>query len=481
MPDSPPLAIVIVQHVARDRPSLASELLADYTSMHLSEVNDEPVVQPGHVYLIPPGKYLRISGGRLQMSPMEGPRTPPITIDYFLRSLAHDQNHCSVGVILSGSGSDGVLGIKAIKEAGGFVIAQNVDSAEQTGMPESAIRTGLVDRILAPEEIPNVLVHLAHHDYVCKTSASETFASSELEAGTASEDPEKELEAIIAIVCQKTGRDFSSYKHATLVRRTRRRMCLHHTDSLPRYAEILEQSEAEVRSLSRDLLISVTDCFRDREAWEELAQSVIPRIVESKDGSSLDGAKNQLHNTVRIWVPACATGEEAYTVAMLALDEIRQQQKLIRLQVFASDIDKAAIQVAREGRYRSFPANIELPKMSQTIQTSARIAIVDDHGIVRFGYSQLINQQPTMKVCGSAATEQQGFQLIKSELPDLAIVDLSLHQGDGLDLVRSLAQHTPSVKALVISAHDERLREFIFVPLKVAREDGPVFPECMPA
>ncbi|MEP3927310.1 chemotaxis protein CheB [Rhodopirellula bahusiensis] len=354
MPDDPPLAIVVIQHLARDRESLAPELLAKYTSMHLSQVDDEPLVKPGHVYLIPPGKYLRIGDGHLHLSHMEGPRAPLVTIDYFLRSLAEDQGQCAVGVVLSGSGSDGSLGIKAIKEAGGFVIAQDIETAEQTGMPESAIRTGLVDTILPPEKIPDALLHLAQHDYVCLTSKAVESTPDDPEKDSSddlNEDPDQGLDAILAVVRDKTGRDFSSYKYATLIRRSRRRMCLHHTDSFQRYVQILSEDETEVRSLARDLLISVTDFFRDREVWDELAKRAIPGIVASKDGSSTDGRKNESQNTVRIWVPGCATGEEAYTVAMLAMDEIRQQDKQCQLQVFASDIDRAALQTAREGRY----------------------------------------------------------------------------------------------------------------------------------
>ncbi len=399
MPADPPLAIVIVQHLARDRPSLAPELLAKYTSMHLRQVDDEPVVRPGHVYLIPPGKYLRVSSGRLHLSQMEGPRGAPVTIDYFLRSLAQDQGHRAVGAILSGSGSDGVLGIKAIKQAGGFVIAQQVDSAEQTGMPESALQTGLVDRSLTPEEIPEVLVQLAQHDYVCEPSPAGSSEPLDIPREAAADDPQRGLEAILAVVREKTGRDFSSYKHATLVRRSRRRMCLHHTDSFARYAEILEQDETEVRSLARDLLISVTDFFRDREAWEELAQAVIPQIVASKDGSSSAGDKNQPANTVRIWVPGCATGEEAYTVAMLTLDEIRQQQQPVRLQVFASDIDKGALQVAREGRY---PTSIAADVSSQQLEQYFSLHDGDVHyqvhqqlrDVVTFAEQDLIGDPP---------------------------------------------------------------------------------------
>ena len=167
MPEQPGIALVIIQHLAPDKPSLAPELLARYTKMVVRQVTDEPMVQPGHVYIIPPGKLLSISGGRLRLTEMDGPRRAPIAIDYSFRALAKDQHECAVGVILSGSGSDGTLGVKAIKEAGGLVLVQEVGTAKHSGMPEQAIRSGVVDQVLAPEAMPEVLVRFASHDYVC--------------------------------------------------------------------------------------------------------------------------------------------------------------------------------------------------------------------------------------------------------------------------------------------------------------------------
>ena len=361
MPDESGVALVVVQHLARDKPSLAAELLSKYTKIRVRQVDDEPIVQPNHVYLIPPGKYLGIVGGRLKLSQMEGPRRAPIAIDFFLRALAKDQRQRAVAVILSGTGSDGTLGVKAIKQAGGLVLAQDIDSAEHSGMPESAIASGVVDQVLSPEQIPAALIRFAEHDYIRENTpppgehigtdapASEQDNSSESNIQPAG------LTAIIDMLRSHGKRGFSNYKEATLLRRTRRRMCLHHVDSIDEYLDLLKTRPDEINALASDLLISVTDFFRDREVWDELADKVIPEIVQSKSNDE----------PIRAWVAGCATGEEAYTVAILFLDEIRKQRKSNRLQVFASDIDKIALQQARNGHY---PISIEADVTPQRIK-----------------------------------------------------------------------------------------------------------------
>ncbi len=355
MPDKSGVALVIIQHLARDKQSLAPELLSKYTKMEVHQVHDEPTVQPNHVYIIPPGKYLSIVGGRLMLTKMEGPRRAPIAIDFFLRALAKDQQQRSVAVILSGTGNDGTLGVKAIKQAGGLVLAQNLDSAEHSGMPESAIASGVVDQVLSPEQIPAALVRFAEHDYIREETPPLVEQVEMDEASDTSNNPNSiseanvqpaGLSAIIDVLRKHSKRDFSSYKEATLLRRTRRRMCLLHVDSVDEYLDLLKANSSEIDALGADLLIGVTDFFRDRDVWEELASKVIPEIVQSKSTDE----------PIRAWVAGCATGEEAYTVAILFLDEIRKQRKSNRLQIFASDIDKIALQQARNGRY---PISIE--------------------------------------------------------------------------------------------------------------------------
>ncbi len=361
MPDDSGVAIVIVQHLARDKPCLAPELLSKYTKMDVRQVHDEPLVQPNHVYIIPPGKYLSIVGGRLKLSEMEGPRRAPIAIDFFLRALAKDQRQRAVAVILSGTGSDGTLGVKAIKLAGGLVLAQDIDSAEHSGMPESAISSGVVDQVLSPEQIPAALVRFAEHAYIREDTQPlgeevETDAPAREQDNTSESNIQSAgLAAVIDVLHSHGKRGFNNYREATLLRRTRRRMCLHHVDSIDDYLDLLKTNPNEIDALASDLLISVTDFFRDGEVWEQLADKVIPEIVQSKSTAE----------PIRVWVAGCATGEEAYTVAILFLDEIHKQRKSNELQVFASDIDKIALQEARDGRY---PISIEADVTTRRIK-----------------------------------------------------------------------------------------------------------------
>ena len=367
MPPQPNVALVVVQHLARDKPSLASELLAKYTTMEVRQVRDEPTVKPNCVYIIPPGKYLGIVDGRLKLLSMKGPRCAPVAIDYFFRALSKDQRQRAIGVILSGTGSDGTLGIKAIKEAGGFVIAQEPSTAEYDGMPQSAIATGLVDQILTPEKIPEAIIQFAKHSYFCDPAAPGT--ESESIAAIAEDDAADRdvsadgLEAVLALLHQHGNRDFRNYKRATLLRRTQRRMCLHHLDRLADYLDFLREHPAEIESLAKDLLISVTDFFRDGEAWEALAAQVIPNIVNAKKAIPSD--TNGVEKSVRVWVPGCATGEEAYTIAMLFLDELSEQHLSCKLQIFASDVDTSALQYARAGRY---PISVEADISHERLQ-----------------------------------------------------------------------------------------------------------------
>ncbi|GAA5509963.1 chemotaxis protein CheB [Novipirellula caenicola] len=368
MPDQPNVAMVIVQHLAQNLPSHAAELLAKYTSMTLHRAGDSMIVEPNCVYFIPPGQYLEIEGGRLRLQSMQARSTVPVVVDRFFRALAKDQHRCAVGVILSGTGSDGTLGIKAIKEAGGFVIAQDPNTSEYEGMATSAIETGMVDQVLSPAEIAAAITHFAKHPYL-KSSRSPSRAavspSDQEDLGGFSEGISKQtLETIVSLLRKHSRYDFRDYKEGTLLRRIRRRMCLQQIVRVSQYLNYLENHPEELSALSKDLLISVTDFFRDANVWKELAEQVIPSIVASKfaEHEVVDGNANL--SQIRVWIPGCATGEEPYTVAMLFLDELSKQQKECRLQVFASDVDKDALAYARAGRY---------PQSIQADVTRARI------------------------------------------------------------------------------------------------------------
>ena len=345
MPEDPGVAIVIVQHLDPTRRSLTAELLAKHTKMRVHEVHDDPYVRPNGVYVIPPDKYLSISEGTLHLSEPDRPRGARMAIDFFLRSLALDQKQRAVGVILSGTGSDGTLGVKAIKAAGGLVIAQDLASAEHDGMPFSAIDTGVVDHILAPDQIPDVLVSYARDPYARAEPTS--LLSDEDEDDQEPQDDG--LGAVIAVLRAHTKHDFRNYKEKTLVRRTRRRMCLLHMDAYDRYLDFLRTHPAEIEALVKDLLITVTDFFREPEAWEEMRKLVIRPLIEKKDGDE----------PIRVWTPGCSTGEEPYSMAIVILEELMRAEKTNPLNLFASDIDRDAIAFARAGRYpKSIAADV---------------------------------------------------------------------------------------------------------------------------
>ena len=330
----PGMAFVIVQHLAPDHKSILSELIQRYTRMAVHEVTDGMVVRPNCAYIIPPGHDMALLNGSLQLLKITAARGQRLPIDYFFRSLAQDQRERAIGIILSGTGSDGTLGVRAIKEENGMVIVQTPESAEFDGMPRSAIATGLVDYELPPAEMPPKLVAYAEHlvgrrpiDVIPRTEA------------------ETSLKKIFLLLRTQTGHDFSLYKPTTINRRIERRMALHQIDRLESYVAYLLKNPKEVEALFHDLLINVTRFFRDPDAFAALEHEVIPRLFEEHP----EGLP------VRVWVPGCSTGEEAYSIAMLLAEQMESLHRSYPVQVFATDIDNRAIAVARAGIY---PATI---------------------------------------------------------------------------------------------------------------------------
>jgi two-component system CheB/CheR fusion protein len=291
MPPDSGMAFVLVQHLAPDRASLLPELLARYTQMPVLQVEAETPIAPDHVYVIPPNATLTVSGGRLHLvsPPVEarGRRTP---IDQFVRSLAEDQGAYAVCILLSGAGTDGTLGLQAIKEYGGMALAQAPATARYDSLLRSAIATGLVDHILPVEAMPAQLIEYAMH----LTTRGDPGNPAALDATGSTHLP-----AIYALLQQHTGHDFSQYKESTIQRRVQRRMQALQLDPLPVYVERLRHDPPEVAFLFKDLLIGVTHFFRDPEAFAALAQMVIPQLFRDK------GAADQ----VRVCVSGCATGK----------------------------------------------------------------------------------------------------------------------------------------------------------------------------
>ena len=323
------LAFVVLQHLDPQRPSLLPDLLAKKTSLAVHQAENDLQVEPNHVYVIEPGTVLTLEKGRLRARRSTDPHASSTLIDTFLRSLAEDQREHAIAVVLSGAGSDGTAGALAVKRLGGLVLAQSPESAGFDSMPRNVIATGIVDSVLAPEEMSAKL-----GDWVGR------LEDSSREADSAAEILER-LDAICEAVRQRTGHDFSRYKHGTLLRRIRRRLLVRQVPSVGEYLEVLGEDGEEAQALLKDLLIGVTQFFRDPEVFDALAANVIPQVFAEKTGEF----------PVRLWIPGCASGEEAYTVAILLQEHMRRNTSVRPVHIFATDIDEDLLQVARKGRY----------------------------------------------------------------------------------------------------------------------------------
>jgi len=334
MPSGSGMAFVIVQHLAPDHKSILTELIGRYTRMRVVEVDDGMVVRPDCTYIIPPNHDMAILNGTLNLMEFTAPRGQRMPVDFFFRSLAQDQHARAIGIILSGTGSDGALGVRAIKGEGGMVMAQDFDSTQYDGMPRSAVATGMVDYVLPPAEMPQRLIR-----YVDQALSKH---KPDMPPGPRISDA---LKKIFVIVRAHTGHDFSQYKQSTVGRRVERRMAVHQIEHLGDYARFLQQSTAEVDALFRDLLIGVTSFFRDPEAFKALQDEVIVRLLSGKPAGA----------AIRVWVPGCSTGEEAYSIAIVLQERMDALRANFKLTVFATDIDNNAIEQARAGVY---PASI---------------------------------------------------------------------------------------------------------------------------
>ncbi|MGA2243979.1 MAG: chemotaxis protein CheB [Verrucomicrobiota bacterium] len=330
------LAFVIVQHLDPTRKGIMPELLQRTTGMKVLQVKDRTRVQPDCVYVIPPNKDMSILHGVLHLLEPVTPRGLRLPVDFFLRALALDQQEHSIGVILSGMGSDGTLGLRAIKEKAGVVLVQDPATAKFSGMPRSAIDAGLADIVAPVEELPGrIMAYLKRTPLVLA-------AAPELE-----DKAQSALEKAVVLLRAHTGHDFSLYKQNTFYRRIERRMGIHQIGRIADYIRYLRENSQELDLLFKELLIGVTSFFRDAAAWEELRESVLPALLGNRPGGQ----------ALRAWVPGCSTGEEAYSLAMVFKEAMGRLKpaKNFTLSVFATDLDKDAIDKARAGIY---PANI---------------------------------------------------------------------------------------------------------------------------
>ena len=333
LPEKSGMAFIVVMHLKPGQPSMMPDIIQKTTRTPVTAAEDGQAVEPDHIYVVPPGKDINVYDGCIQLMD-QIKQTVPHPVDHFLRSLAIDRGSKSAGVILSGTGSDGTLGVKEIKARDGLVLAQSLESAGYDGMPGSAAGTGIVDLVLPPEEMPNVLIQ-----YFSRMGDKKAMEPEKVS------NQQDWLNKIFAILRTRVGHDFSCYKSSTILRRIDRRMGLNHISSHEAYVRFMRENSAEVDALFREFLIGVTTFFREEESFEALKKNILPDCFN----------KLSKEETFRVWVPGCSTGEEVYSLAMVlreCLDDISGQAGL---QIFGTDIDNDAIEKARLG---VFPSSI---------------------------------------------------------------------------------------------------------------------------
>lgn len=336
-PDSG-MAYVFIQHLDPTHHSIIKDLLAKETSLPVTEVIDGTKVAPNHVYVIPPNRLMTIDDHSLRLSPRDASAGVHMPIDHFMRALAEELGNHSIGVILSGTGSDGMLGMAEIQAHGGVTFAQEPASAKYDGMPRSAIGAGSADYVLPPREIASELARLSQHPYVSPSRAGDLPALAPPDGGS--------INMLFQLLRRTTRVDFTHYRKTTILRRIQRRMLVHKFDKFADYVKYLQTNPAEVKALYQDMLIHVTSFFRNPKVFEALKHTVFPQILERKETDP----------SIRIWVPGCASGEEAYSVAIGLLEFLGSKAPEIPIQLFGTDISETSISSARSGVY---PANIQ--------------------------------------------------------------------------------------------------------------------------
>ncbi len=335
MPPDSDIAFVIIQHLSPNHKSIMAALLEKKTPMVVQEIEDGCELQANHVYLNPPGKNVAIFNRHLHLLEPIKSSTINMPIDFFFRSLSEDQGEKAIGIILSGTATDGTLGIKAIKGEGGMAMVQQPDTAKYDGMPKSAVETGRIDFILPVENMPGTLIRYVQHPYI----------ELQNQARPADAPIRNQMQKIFAMIRRSTGHDFSNYKQTTISRRIERRLAVHHIKSMADYVLFLQKNPMEINLLFKDLVIGVTSFFRDPEAFKILEQQALPNLLRKKGPDA----------GIRVWVTACSTGEEAYSLAILLAELTERINHCFNVQIFATDIDPDAIAVARQGIY---PENI---------------------------------------------------------------------------------------------------------------------------
>ncbi|NQW99656.1 chemotaxis protein CheR, partial [bacterium] len=377
------MALVLVQHLAPDHKSMLTELIRNFTHLNVFEVEDGMVVRPNCIYIIPPNHDMALLDGTLQLLAPTQPRGQRLPIDFFFRSLAQDQHERAIGIVLSGTGGDGTLGVRAIKSEGGMVMAQTPALTEFDGMPRSAIATGLVDFELRPEEMPHQLIAYIHNTFN-KLAQLEERPSPHLDNA---------MKKVFVLLRARTGHEFSQYKPNTIYRRIERRKAEHGITELDDYVAFLQQDPTEIDALFRDLLIGVTNFFRDPDAFQVLQDQIIPKLFSNKPGGG----------AIRVWCAGCSTGEEAYSIAILLQESMDARKESHTVQVFATDIDSRAITAARAGLYPlSIATDVSAERLARFFTIEADGSAYRIHKGIRdmlvFSEQDLIKDPPFSKL-----------------------------------------------------------------------------------
>ena len=337
LPSDTGMAFVLIQHLDPKHHSLLTELVSRETKMSVKEVTDGMRLQPNCVFVIPPNTTMTLSDHRLKLSPRGETAGSHMPIDHFMRSLAEQQGPLAVGVILSGFGSDGTLGLAEIQAQGGVTFAQDESSAKYDGMPRSAVGAGYVDYVLPPQEIAQELARIARYPYVGRSAIVTSESTS---------PDNSSLNAIFQLLRRPTGLDFTHYRKTTILRRIQRRMIVHKLDRLADYVKYVQINPSEVKALYQDMLINVTSFFRNPGVFEAMKREVFPNVMANRQGDA----------PIRIWTPACASGEEAYSVAIALLEFLGDKAPQTPIQLFGTDVSENSIVKARTGAY---PENIQ--------------------------------------------------------------------------------------------------------------------------
>ena len=345
MPSDSGIAFVLVPHLDPTHASLMTDLLKRFTKMEVLEAKDGMPVEPDHVFITPPNKDMGIYHGALQLTEPGAPRGLRMPIDFFFRSLAEDHGEKTICILLSGTGTDGTMGLRAVHGVGGISMVQEPSSAKYEGMPGSAVKAGLADYVLPVEKMPEQLTAYVKHFYPKRMGEIPTIV----------ERAPSSLQKILMLLRSRTGHDFSYYKKNTVHRRIERRMSVHQIEDPPTYVRYLQEHPDEVQMLFKELLIRVTNFFREPEAFEVLGREVIPRLLGNKPEDY----------PLRVWVPGCATGEEAYSLAIVLWESIVELNRACKIQIFGTDIDEESIAQARSGLY---PSNIAIDVSPQRLK-----------------------------------------------------------------------------------------------------------------